>query len=172
MSAEPPAVAAALAGAAAEDEFVPAQPSRTLDLVIAFVALAATATMVLLTLGISSRIDAGGFTPREWPLILSSLGVAMSLWLVIEAIAGNPWQRDELEAATATGWRNLILTGVVAIAYVVGWGLIGFIIPTALFLLALLLVYGVRSPVALIGFSVGVTAGIYLVFHQVLRVPL
>lgn len=155
-----------------EDQFIAAAPSRTLDLIIGGVTLAASVMFVILSLGISSRVDAGGFAPREWPLLLSCLAVFLSLWILVGAFLGEPWDRDDLEAAWRPGWTNLVGTAVVVILYVLAWDAFGYLIPTALFLAALLLIYGVRRPLPLILFPVAVTGGIHLVFHEILRVPL
>ncbi len=92
------------AAPAAEEGVFSAPPSQRLELVIGAVALAAAVGVLLLSTQITSRVDAGGLHPKDWPTLLSALAIALSIGLLIKAKVGKPQEREGVNLATRTGW--------------------------------------------------------------------
>ena len=110
--------------------------------------------------------------PRFWPTLLSLFAGALSAALLLIALLRPPFDRSDLEASNRRGATRLVVALVVAILYVVLWQLAGYLVATALFLAALLWVFGGRGWKTLIIFPVVTTAFTYLLFHTLLKVPL
>lgn len=151
---------------------VAARPTRRLEVVVATTALGAAATFLLLTTRITSRVQADGLSPQWWPTVLGGCAVLLSLALLVGAVRREPAERAELDEATPGGRLRVVATAGACVAFLLAWDLVGFVVPAPLFLLALLLLYGARNRVALVLLPVGVTAGIYLLFDLLLKVPL
>jgi uncharacterized membrane protein YhdT len=149
-----------------------APSSRRLEIVTAAVALAASIAGYALAQAIELRTETGGVDPRFWPTLLSLLGGALSAALLLIAVLRPPFDRSDLEASNRQGATRLVVALVIAILYVVLWQLAGYLVATALFLAALLWVFGGRGWKTLILFPVITTAFTYLLFHTLLKVPL
>lgn len=69
-------------------------------------------------------------------------------------------------------WRRTVLAILCTAAFVWGIGVIGFYESLALYGFVLLPLLGVRRPVTVIAFNVGVVAGVYILFDLLLSVRL
>src|SRR5690606_26031182 len=96
----------------------------------------------------------------------------LSGFMLISALALPLADREDLEGAQKEGWARMFIALALSALYVFAWWRFGYIAPTLIYLLALLLVFGVRSRLVLILFPVLTTAFIYGLFHLLLRVPL
>ena len=149
-----------------------APSSQRLEIAIAVAALMLSVTALVLSRNIYLRMDSGGVDPKWWPTVLSILASALSALLVGMSLFGQATSRGELEASEKDGWIRMLLALTLSALYVFAWSRIGYVVPTVVFAVALLWVFGLRSWKGLAIFSVVTTAFIYGLFHYVLRVPL
>lgn len=161
-----------MAGVTEIEEPVQAAPDRRLELIFAGLALLVSLVVLFLASQITSKVDAGGLAPRHWPLLLSATAVLLSIGLLIKAVRSDGEEREGLNEASRAGWVQVGAAVAAAIVFLVLWDVIGFEIACVAFLVGLLLIFGVRSPLWLVAFPVGLTALIYLLFRLLLRVPL
>ena len=90
---------------------------------------------------------------------------------VIKAVRSDGEEREGLNEASRAGWVQVGAAVAAAIVFLVLWDVIVFEIASVAFLVGLLLIFAVRSPLWLVAFPVGLTALIYLLFRLLLRVP-
>lgn len=149
-----------------------AAPSRRMEIAISIIALTISIAAWVLSQNIRLRMGGGGIDPKWWPTVLSIVGCILSSVMLLTAILRPPADRSDLEGAQSDGWprvaASLALTGL----YIFGWAQLGYVVPTAVYLLALLWLYGIRSWKPLVLFPVITTAFIYGLFHILLRIPL
>ncbi|WP_458042826.1 MULTISPECIES: tripartite tricarboxylate transporter TctB family protein [Bacteria] len=161
-----------------------ARPARSLEIALAIVALAFTATYLFLSTRIELRLEAapGQLDARSWPLLLGTLGVAMSVVLLVIAIARPAPSREDLEVRRPGGVVRVIVTFAITAAFVFVWSLSSIVafgyrfelfpIVTAVYLFVLMLVYGQRKRLGLVIYPLALTAFIYVLFGMLLRIPL
>jgi hypothetical protein len=155
-----------------DDGAVPtAEPSRRLEVGSALVALVVLGGLAFLARRIEVRVETGGIDPRWWPELLGTVGAALAVALLVVAVV-RPADRGDLEATTRTGVVRLVATVALAAGYLVLWPLVGFLVATPVFLLAAVVLFGARGWRTLVLFPLLTTAGIYLLFHTLLEVPL
>lgn len=162
----------------------PPAPSRLMEIAFAAIALALCAVYLVLGTQIELRREAvaGQIDARFWPLMLGSLGVAAAVALLVYAITRPPATREDLERIRPGGMMRVAVTCVLTIGFVALWSVSAvvafgyrievFPIITAVYMLVLLLLYGLRSWIALIVYPLAVTAFIYVLFGILLRIPL
>ncbi|MFT3876615.1 MAG: tripartite tricarboxylate transporter TctB family protein [Propioniciclava sp.] len=165
------AVDPADAGAAEETGFA-APASPRLELLIGVVALVAAGAVLALSTQITSRVDAGGLHPKDWPTLLSGLAIALAIGLLIKAKAGRPQEREGVNLATRAGQTQVGLVVLASIVFLLLWAYVNFVLACAVFLVGTLFIFGVRSPLWLVAFPAGITGLIYVLFRVLLRVPL
>lgn len=154
------------------DETAFAAPSsRPLELVVGAVALGLSLLALYLSQNIHVRMGGGGVDPKWWPTALSIAASILSLCMLIVAFV-RPDDRSDMLQATLDGWKRVVIGLALTSAYVFGWWQFGYVVPTALFLFALLWLFGVRNWKPLILYPVITTAFIYALFQLLLRVPL
>jgi len=161
-----------------------AQPSRTLEIVAAAIALVFMTVYLVLVLQIDLRREtgAGQIDARSWPTMLGVLGVVIAAWRLIYAVVRPPAERDDLEKLQKGGMRRLVSTIVLTVIYLALWQVRSvvafgynielFVFITPVFLFGLLYVYGARSWKTFVLFPVITTAFIYVLFGMLLRIPL
>jgi hypothetical protein len=149
-----------------------ARPSRRLEIIIAFAALILSVTALYLAQNIRLRMGGGGIDPKWWPSMLSIIASSLSGLLVAMSLFGPAMSRGELESSEQDGWVRMLLALALSALYIFCWWKIGYVIPTVVFLAALLWVFGLRSVKGLLLFPLVTTAFIYGLFHYALRVPL
>lgn len=148
-----------------------AKPSRSLEVVVGAVALGLSLLAWYLSQNIHVRMGGGGVDPKWWPTVLSIAASILSACMLVAALIRQE-DRSDLLQTTRDGWKRIVLGLLLTALYVFAWWQIGYVVPTALFLAALLWLFGVRSWKPLILFPVLTTALIYGLFHLLLRVPL
>ncbi|KKC38113.1 hypothetical protein WH87_10940 [Devosia epidermidihirudinis] len=149
-----------------------ARPSRRLEIVIAVTALVLSVTAIVLSQNIYLRMGAGGLDPKWWPTVLSSIAAGLSAILVGFALFGPTVSRGDLESVADGGWQRMLLALALSALYVFAWAQIGYIVPTIIYLAALLWLFGLRAWKGLVLFPLITTGFIYGLFHTMLRVPL
>lgn len=164
--------AAEAVDAGEEDHAVRARPSRRLEIVCAAIAVAGSGALVLLARAIEVRNETGGIDPRWWPELLGIAGLALGVLLLVVAVVRPPFDRDDLEAATRQGWVRVGIAVALAVAFVLLWPVVGFLVAAPVFLVVATYVFGGRGWKTLVLFPLLMTAGIYLLFHTLLKVPL
>jgi putative tricarboxylic transport membrane protein len=100
-----------------------------------------------------------------FPRMVSVLIGILALVLLVRPREGEPLPR---------GWAaiRVLVTALFLVIYAVVLDSVGFVITTVVFLLAELLLIGVRRPVLLVLVPLGVSAGLFYMFRVFLEVPL
>lgn len=161
-----------LPGEPVEEFDFAAKPSRRLEIAIAVTALVFSVTALVLSRNIYLRMGSGGLDPKWWPTLLSIMAAVLSSILLGMSLFGPASSRGELESAHEDGWKRMLSALTLSALYAFAWSLAGYLVPTVLYLAALLWVFGLRSWKGLIAFPLITTAFIYGLFHFMLRVPL
>jgi hypothetical protein len=150
-----------------------AKPSRKLEIAIALSLVVLCLLGILGSRLIAVRTETGGIDPRWWPTVMCGVALALSVLLAVIAFTRPPFDREDLEVTNTGGWVRLAWTIVLSTLYIVAWTLSeNFVIPSVILLVALMWVYDGRGWKALVIFPVATVAGIYLLFHTLLKVPL
>jgi len=161
-----------------------AKSSRPLEIAFAVIALTLAAGYLYLGTQIELRrpASAGQIDARFWPLVLGTIGVAVSLVLLVIAITRPASSREDIEPVQRGGVPRVILSVAATTAFIVLWSLNAIVafgyrieifpIIAAILMLVLLLVYGQRRWQGLVIFPLAMTAFIYVLFGMLLRVPL
>jgi hypothetical protein len=149
-----------------------AKPSRALEIWIASIALALSGLAFYLSYNIDLRMDPGGINARWWPGLLSILATVLSSILLIAALSLETIDRGDVEDSTSLGWSRMLKALALSSIYVFAWASIGYLLPTLIYLVGLLWIFGLRSRTGLIAFPLVTTLFIYGLFHYMLRVPL
>jgi hypothetical protein len=149
-----------------------ARPSKPMEIASAAVALLGFTVLIAASRAIELRNETGGIDPRWWPQLLGAAGAVLSVVLLARAVLRAPLERDDVQEATRDGRTRTVLVVILTALYVLAWPLAGFVVVTPVFLLAGTYLFGGRGWKALILFPAGLTAGLYLLFHTVLKVPL
>ncbi|MGO2471654.1 MAG: tripartite tricarboxylate transporter TctB family protein [Microbacterium gubbeenense] len=160
------------------------RPSRELEVDAAAIATAFMATFLVMATQIPLRTEGTGaaMTARTWPTVLGIGGLIVAILLLVIAITRPAPAREDMEAISAGGPLRIAATILLSSAFIALWGVQSIImagykiqlfpIVAALFLFALLWLYGHRGWIGLIAYPVGLTAFIYVLFGIVLRIPL
>jgi hypothetical protein len=149
-----------------------AKPSRKLEITIAAIALALSALAFYFSYNIKLMMDPGGINARWWPNVLSLSAAGLSTILLITSLTVSEIDRGDVEEANAEGWSRMLKALALSSLYVFAWSKIGYLIPTIVYLIALLWIFGLRGRIALLAFPLITTFFIYGLFHYMLRVPL
>lgn len=160
------------------------RPSRALEIVAAAVAVAFAASYLAIATQIPLRNEdvAAAMTARTWPTVLGVAGVAVAILLLVVAITRPAPTREDLDAVSKGGPLRVALTVAISVAFVALWGLQSVImfgyriqlfpVIAALYLAALLWLFGHRRWIGFVAYPIGLTAFIYVLFGIVLRIPL
>lgn len=161
-----------------------AAPSRSLEVVFAAVALAVAAGYLLLATQIPLRREAapGQIDARFWPTVIGVAAVVTAIVLLVVALTRPAPTRDDVERIQPGGVLRVVLTIVIAGAFIAVWSLGSvvlfgyrievFPIAAGLLMAGLMLLYGHRRWLSLIIYSAALTAFVYVVFGMLLRIPL
>lgn len=158
--------------APAEELDLAARPTRWLEIAIAATALVLSVTAFILSRNIYLRMGSGGLDPKWWPTLLSVFAGVLSAVLLGMSVFGPAASRGELESSHRDGLVRMLSALTLSVLYALAWTFVGYVVPTVLYLVALLGVFGLRSWKGLVAFPLITTAFIYGLFHFVLRVPL
>lgn len=154
------------------DEYLSAKPSRPLEIVTASVALGLALLALFLSRNIHLRMGGGGLDPKWWPTVLSSIAIGLSLILLGFSLFAQSVRRDDLESSHRDGWARMLSALALSAIYIFAWWTTGYLVATALYLVALLWLFGLRSWKGLVLFPLITTAFIYALFQLLLKVPL
>lgn len=154
-----------------DDEYG-AAPSRKMEIAIAVTGLALSVLTIVLSRNIELRMGGGGVDPRWWPTALSIAAAGLCAVMLVGALALPVAAREDLERAQSDGWGRVFAALALSSVYVFGWWRFGYVVPTLIYLFALLWVFDVRNRLSLVLFPVLTTAFIYGLFHFLLRIPL
>lgn len=150
-----------------------ARPSRRLEVAIALSLVVLCVVGIIGSRLIPVRTETGGIDPRWWPTVMCAVSLALSVLLAVISFTRPPFDREDLEVTNKGGWIRLVWTIVLSTLYIVAWTLTGnFVIPSVILLAALMWVYDGRGLKALVIYPLVTVAGIYLLFHTLLKVPL
>lgn len=154
------------------DEDLTARPSARMEVLVAVLALVASAGVIYLARTLELRVELGSLGPRWWPTLLGIGGVLLSALLVTMAFSKGAQSRGDLLAGTPEGVRRVAAVLAVTVLYVVAWQLVGYAPATWLMLLATMWLSGARGVKGLVLFPLITTAFIVVLFSSILRVPL
>lgn len=118
---------------------------------------------------VANGLPAGGLSadpgPGAMPRMVGIALVLFSLFLL--------WRREAHERLPrGEGALRVIATLVLTLAYILTLRPMGFLVATALFLAAEMVLIGIRRPVVVIPMALVMSAGVYLLFRHGLEVPL
>ena len=160
------------------------EPSRALEIGISVGGILVFAVVLYLAMTMSIRAEAtsGQIDARFWPTALAATGLVIAVGRLITSLVTTPENRDELDARQDGGFRRVLLTVLVTIAFVALWS-VGeviiagyriqlFPIAMALYLAVLLALHGARGWKPFVFFPIPLTLGTYLLFGTLLRIPL
>ena len=162
----------------------PPEPSRRMEVAVAAVAVVLMAVVYLLARDIELRreVGPGQIDARFWPEVLALTGLGLAVWRLVVAVVAAPDLREDSERIQPGGVRRVVVTVLAVVAFVALWNqrtvtALGyrtelFPILTLVLLVGLVWLYGGRGVRSLVVFPVVMTAGIYVVFHLLLRIPL
>ena len=111
---------------------------------------------------------------RTFPQLLAGLLLALSVALIVQTLI----RRHRVEAGASRVRRldrdtivNMAVAVGAAVLFVVAVKTLGFLLTAFLFIGLLIVKFGERRPLVVLGISVGLTAAIYGLFGVVARVP-
>ncbi|WP_157928944.1 tripartite tricarboxylate transporter TctB family protein [Pararhizobium haloflavum] len=125
----------------------------------------------------------GDVGPRAFPLLLGALLSILSAVMIIKAFTGTPAVEADLPIDDAepedsstggsVGWLTVFLTFAHMIAYAFLMQKLGFLLSTVVVVASIMVTCaGERSPLRIVGMSVGVAVMCWLIFGKLLGVYL
>lgn len=131
--------------------------------------LLATGTLAVLTISFGMRGSG------SYPLLYAQILLAVITLLLLPIVA-QEWQKvrhgdDPRDASDPISWQAI--TGLVSVCiYAISWEIVGHAPATAVFLLIMLLIAGVRAPFPILAFIVVMPVGLFFLFIKLLKIPL
>lgn len=162
----------------------PPEPSRAMEVALAVVAILFMGTAFLLAQDIELRreVGPGQIDARFWPEVLALTGFVLGVWRLAVALTRPPDSREDQERVQPGGHRRVAVTVLAVVAFIALWDqrtvtAMGYrteLFPIITFVLLVVLVwlYGARGVRGLLLFPLLMTAGIYVLFDMLLRIPL
>jgi putative tricarboxylic transport membrane protein len=111
-----------------------------------------------------------GIGPGDYPRV-----IAVGLFVLGAVLAGQSARRATADVRSryprgAAGRVAALVATVLAYVYVLPH--LGFVLATPLFLIAAMLLFGVRRPVLILSSAVGVTLAVYWIFYSLFQILL
>lgn len=131
-----------------------------LSLLIAAVALFAT------TFGTEYRLLGAVQSPVFFPRIILGLMIGLTLVAILQDL------RDRRAAEPVEKWVALIVFVIATLIYANAITRVGFMLASVPFSILGLWVFGLRNPVILIAYAIGVPGSLVALFNHVLKLPL
>jgi putative tricarboxylic transport membrane protein len=112
--------------------------------------------------------------PRLFPLIASVALIVLSLAFLVRTFVAPDAELGEFAAREAadTEWRVPVLVGIALLAYAQLLEPVGYLLSSAAFFPVVAWILGSRSPVRDVIAGAALSLGVYVVFTQLLAVPL
>lgn len=139
---------------------------RRADLLIGLGLLTFAAFYFQQSFAITVGFAADRLGPKFFPRVLALALAGCAFALIARSVGG----RSDPAPLPTVRISLLLWTMTLTIAYVMALSPLGYLIATPLYLAALVWLLGYRSPAGLAGTALGVTAALYLVFAQALKV--
>lgn len=108
--------------------------------------------------------------PSFFPWVLVVCFLLLSAVLLVQGLRASPWNPPKPETAKSAARRaaaGLLFLGI----YLGGLPFLGFLLATPLAFAALMWAAGEVRPLYVAGWSAGMTALLYLMFHYLFQVP-
>ncbi|WP_156761368.1 tripartite tricarboxylate transporter TctB family protein [Microbacterium karelineae] len=168
----------------ATGEAVPPRPSKGLEVAFAAALVAFFAGYLALATQIDLRSEAssGAIDARTWPVVLGTAGVAAGVVHLVISLTRPAPTRADLESVSRGGPVRVIATVAITAGFIALWSLGSIIafgyrievfpVATAIYMVALLLLFGQRRIVGLVVYPIALTGFVYAVFGLALRIPL
>lgn len=153
------------------DDLVTDPRTKLRGLVPGLVSLAIGIAIVLLTEQVR-EVGNLPLGPRFWPGMVGWGIIVFGVILLVTFFLRGIKYADVPDEITGWGIGRFFMSAIVAIGYLLTWGLVPFWIPTLVVFVVLLWIYGARGWKALLLFPVIVTAVLHFLFVVALRVPL
>lgn len=118
----------------------------------------------------SSDVVKSHTTASFFPQVVLTIAMFFTAILIYQSVKNGP--DDAEEEGDGDESRRVILSMVVSIAFGLGVSYIGTLVSIALFIVGIMLVWGVRNPVTILLTAVLTPALIYGVFTKILLVQL
>lgn len=162
----------------------PPAPSRALEVSFAAGAVAFSVIYLVLSFQIELRREAaaGQIDARFFPILIGIIALVTSVAMLIFALIKEPPTREDLEKQQPGGLIRVGAALLISLLYVAIWSLKSVIIAgyrievfpfaTALFIFALIWLFGPRKIAGLIIYPLAITAFIWVLFGMLLRIPL
>jgi putative tricarboxylic transport membrane protein len=109
--------------------------------------------------------------PDFWPKIVLIILIALSAALTVSNVIN--WKRSRGETSEREeGWKRVLITILLAVAYVYFLKPLGFIISTPLFIFGMMVLIMPKRKMAIPFTILGIMVMIYIIFGKLLYVPL
>jgi hypothetical protein len=148
-----------------------ARPAKPLELMLGAGVLVAGVAAMVLASQIHTAIAADGLGPRAWPMLLGAAAILLGAGMVLTA-AKRGLGNVDAEAPAPGGWRRVGLVTASLVGYGLAWYWLDFRLVTVVWLALVGYLLGARDWRGLLAYPVGLTAGLYLMFAVLLRIPL
>lgn len=132
---------------------------------VATLLLLISVALLLSTRGLQFADLGGAFDPTFFPTII------LLLWAGLAALGLVNEVRRRESSPAVQGWRVLFIA-VAIMVYIMVLMRLGFFLSSAGFAITTLLLFGMRQPVLILGFALGVPGALVLLFNHVLTMPL
>ncbi len=143
---------------------------RTKNIAAGLGLLAFGALYAYMTAQLPRRLIGNVPGPSFFPWVLTWCFLLLSAVLLIQGLLAERWSPPRMEAGKGAGRRTA--AGLLFLAvYLGGLPFLGFLLVTPLLFAALMWAAGEGRPIYIAGWSVGMTAFLYLMFHYLFQVP-
>ena len=122
-----------------------------------------------------SKIKFGTLGSGQWPRFVALIMGALAITLLLQTLFSKPKSDETKEEPIkfkSGGIRRVFILFFVLAAYALLMPILGFIIDSFLFIIAVMIVMGERRLFNLLGISFGLTIGIYFIFQYLLKLML
>ena len=138
---------------------------KTANLIVAAVSLIVMAFVGIYGLSFESAAQTGGPGPAYAPVGLSAIGVVLSIGIIVQSLKSKDDSRFDLSP-------RLIWCVVIIVVYVTSISVVGYYIPSFLYLASMIWILGLKRPLVTGAVALGFPAAIYLIFNTALNLPM
>lgn len=112
----------------------------------------------------------GTIGPGTWPKILSVVMIVLALLLLLQTLKES--SQREAPFVWGPGLKRVLLGTAILAGFCIILYFFGFIAASALMIPAIMLLFGEKRPLILLGTTAGVLLFVYIIFSVVLNLPL